>query len=294
MQHASYRRYQVGIVVLGLFTIIVAVILAVQAVSAKQDIVTAKKAEEVASKLNSYVQSKQSVPDSLDALKVNDIPSSITYAKKSTQSYEFCVTYKSASQDFSVNSLEQGLTGFGLTSLGSSSSSGSSYYADLASTGYLYLPPTHKKGQTCQTVQTYSYPSSYSSPLFSSSYYGAQSTLNSSLSSSARDSERKTDLNSLQTQLEAYFAQNGNYPSLADMNSPSWRSTNMRSLDNGALQDPQGSGTTLASSPAAKIYAYSVTDSSGKSCESNDLTCARYTLTATLEAGGTYSKTNLD
>ena len=110
----------------------------------------------------------------------------------------------------------------------------------------------------------------------------------------ARNSKRQTDVNSIQTQLEAYFAQNGHYPSLTDMNSSSWLSTNMKSLDTGALQDPQGSSQTLVASPVAKSYSYAVTNSSSTSCESDDTTCAQYTLTATLEGGGTYAKSNLD
>ena len=110
----------------------------------------------------------------------------------------------------------------------------------------------------------------------------------------ARNSKRQTDVNAVQTQLEAYFAQSGHYPSLADMNSGSWLTANMKSLDQGALKDPQGSSQTLASSPAAKTYAYEVANSSGTSCEADDTTCATYTLTATLEGGGTFAKSNLD
>ncbi|HSX36639.1 MAG TPA: prepilin-type N-terminal cleavage/methylation domain-containing protein [Patescibacteria group bacterium] len=110
----------------------------------------------------------------------------------------------------------------------------------------------------------------------------------------ARNSKRDTDINAVQTQLEAYFAQNGHYPSLTDMNNSSWLSTNMKSLDVGALQDPQGSSGTLVTAPVAKSYAYAVVNSGGTSCESDDTTCATYTLTATLEGGGTYAKSNLD
>ena len=117
---------------------------------------------------------------------------------------------------------------------------------------------------------------------------------NSSIQSEARDSERQADISSLQTQLEAFFAMNGYYPSLTDMNSASWRAANMQSLDSGALQDPQGTSKTLVATPAAKVYAYHATNASGSSCEADDTTCAQYTLTATLERGGTYQKTNLD
>ncbi|HSW37431.1 MAG TPA: prepilin-type N-terminal cleavage/methylation domain-containing protein [Candidatus Saccharimonadales bacterium] len=110
----------------------------------------------------------------------------------------------------------------------------------------------------------------------------------------ARNSERQTDVNSLQTQLEAYFAQNGNYPSRTDLNTAAWLTANMKSLDVGALKDPQGTVSTLAAAPAAKVYSYAVTNSSGTSCEADDTTCAEYTLTATLEGGSTYVKSNLD
>src|SRR4051812_15151276 len=103
-------------------------------------------------------------------------------------------------------------------------------------------------------------------------------TTYSGIQAKARNSKRQTDVQAVQTQLEAYFAQNGHYPSLTDMNTASWRGTNMKSLDDGALQDPQGSAPTLVTSPAAKSYAYAVTNSSGTSCESDDTTCAQYTL----------------
>ena len=109
-----------------------------------------------------------------------------------------------------------------------------------------------------------------------------------------RNANRQSDLNSLQTHLEAYFAQNGHYPSLTDMNNSAWVVSNLKGLDTAALQDPEGSNQTLAGSPAAKVYAYEVANSGGTSCESDDTTCATYTLTATLEGGGTYVKSNLD
>jgi prepilin-type N-terminal cleavage/methylation domain-containing protein len=111
----------------------------------------------------------------------------------------------------------------------------------------------------------------------------------------ARNSKRQTDVQNIQTQLEAYFQTSGNYPSLADMNSASFLSTNMKSLDTGALQDPQGSSTALVTTPALKVYAYQPLNAAGTSCEASDITCTQYTLTATLENGaGTYVKKNLD
>lgn len=120
---------------------------------------------------------------------------------------------------------------------------------------------------------------------------------------SARDTKRRTDVQSIQTQLEAYFQNFGYYPSLADLNDPGWRAANMKTLDYGALADPSSScdpQTTgcLVAAPAAKAYAYAVTDADGKSCETDATKCAKYTLTATLErtynGSKTFSVSNLD
>lgn len=119
-------------------------------------------------------------------------------------------------------------------------------------------------------------------------------SLNSGTQDKAKDSKRQVDIQSLQTQIEAFFSQNGYYPSLADINNASWRQHNMSSLDVSALEDPDGSSTTLTNQPAAKVYAYQPTNSSGSSCESDDKQCAKYTLTATLSDGTTYKKNNLD
>ena len=56
----------------------------------------------------------------------------------------------------------------------------------------------------------------------------------------ARDTERKTDINAIHGQTEAYQAQNGKYPTLANVNDSTFRSTNMKGLDPAALQDPKG------------------------------------------------------
>jgi prepilin-type N-terminal cleavage/methylation domain-containing protein len=125
-------------------------------------------------------------------------------------------------------------------------------------------------------------------------------TTYSGIQAKARNSKRQSDMKSLQTQMEAFFSQNGYYPSLTDMNSSSWLSTNMKSLDQNALIDPSNpsQSKTLVASPTAKSYAYAVTDSSGASCESTDTNCAKYTLTATYEGtvngSSTFTESNLD
>jgi prepilin-type N-terminal cleavage/methylation domain-containing protein len=126
-------------------------------------------------------------------------------------------------------------------------------------------------------------------------------TTYSGIQAKARNSKRQTDIQSLQTQLEAFFSQNGYYPSRTDINTSSWLDSNMKSLDQNALIDPSNptQSKTLLAAPAAKSYSYAVTQSDGTtSCESDDTTCAKYTLTATYEGtvngASTYVKSNLD
>ncbi len=112
----------------------------------------------------------------------------------------------------------------------------------------------------------------------------------SGIQQKARDTERKTDVNALHGQLEAYQAQNAKYPTLANVNDSAWRSTNMKGLDPAALQDPKGSSQALCASTSTTCYGYDVTPAG---CDNATTDCTGYTLTATLEGGGTYSKQSL-
>lgn len=111
----------------------------------------------------------------------------------------------------------------------------------------------------------------------------------------ARDTERTTDIKALHGQIEAYFAQQQKYPTLGNMNDSAWRTQYMKGLDQDALKDPKGGSTpTLVAAPASGAYAYAVLASDDTACDNTTKDCAKYTLTATLEQGGTYTKTNLN
>jgi prepilin-type N-terminal cleavage/methylation domain-containing protein len=110
----------------------------------------------------------------------------------------------------------------------------------------------------------------------------------------ARNTERTTDIKALHGQVEAYYAQNGKYPTLANLNDTTWRAANMKGLDAEALKDPKGSAQTLVGAPAADGYSYAVTASDGTACDNTTKDCAQYTLTATYEGGGTFAKSNLN
>jgi prepilin-type N-terminal cleavage/methylation domain-containing protein len=110
-------------------------------------------------------------------------------------------------------------------------------------------------------------------------------TTYSGIQAKARNTKRTSDLKSLQTKLEAYINDNGHYPSLADMKSDTWLAANMKGFDLNSLVDPSNAtqSNDPVATPAAKVYAYAVTDASGNSCEADDTTCAKYVLTATYE-----------
>src|SRR5476651_514423 len=103
-------------------------------------------------------------------------------------------------------------------------------------------------------------------------------TTYSGIQAKARNAKRQTDIQSLQTQLEAFFSQNGYYPSRTNMNDEAnngFLDTQMKSLDRNALIDPSSptQSKTLASTPTDKQYSYEVTQSDGStSCETDNTT----------------------
>ncbi len=113
----------------------------------------------------------------------------------------------------------------------------------------------------------------------------------------ARDTERRTDINAVHAQVEAYYAQNGKYPTLGNMNdtaaSTGFRAASLKGLDGGAYSDPKTTGTntfTGATAAGTYVYSYTVTPAS---CDNTATDCTGYTLTANLESGGTYTKASL-
>jgi len=119
-----------------------------------------------------------------------------------------------------------------------------------------------------------------------------------------RNSDREASLDTLQAQLETYYAQYNKYPTLANINDASWRKTNMKDLAASNLQDPRWAkdnthctthgNAVLSSTPASNCFAYQVTTSEGAACNNVDTACTQYTLTAQLEGGDKYVKSSLN
>lgn len=129
-------------------------------------------------------------------------------------------------------------------------------------------------------------------------------TTYSGIQAKARNSQRSADISAIVTQLEAYKGDKSNYPSLANINSASFRSSDIKSLDDEALVDPQSTCNPatatdcVKAAPVAKSYSYQPVNTAGTSCEADALLCTQYTLTATYEGmvnnKQTLVKKNLD
>jgi prepilin-type N-terminal cleavage/methylation domain-containing protein len=107
----------------------------------------------------------------------------------------------------------------------------------------------------------------------------------------ARDSKRQTDVDALASHLAAYYANNGYYPTVTDLQSSTWVSQYMKGFDPSALTDPKGTAIS-GSAPATGTYVYSyvTVGCTATSPSSTTNECTSFTLTAELEAGGTFVK----
>lgn len=119
-----------------------------------------------------------------------------------------------------------------------------------------------------------------------------------------RNAERRVEINSLQSHLEAYYVEHSTYPSLKDLNTSDWRKTNLKDFSDDLLSDPRwkdtltqctgNNVTILADSPTEGCYAYQATTADGNPCLDEKSTCAQYSLTALFEGNEKYVKTSLN
>ena len=91
----------------------------------------------------------------------------------------------------------------------------------------------------------------------------------SGIQKKARDTERETDVKALHGQIEAYYAQNGRYPTNANLDDDTFVQAQLKGLDLEALKDPKGADNNVASGAAANVYSYVETPSG---CDNDDTT----------------------
>ncbi len=118
----------------------------------------------------------------------------------------------------------------------------------------------------------------------------------SGIQQKGRNSQRQTDVNTLATYVSAYYTDKGYYPTMQDLNTAGWRTTNAKGLDPEALKDPRGAAQTLVGATAPNSYVYVASSSdlavtcSNTTASSDANACDTYVITATLEPNGTYEK----
>ncbi len=116
----------------------------------------------------------------------------------------------------------------------------------------------------------------------------------SGIQQKGRNSQRQTDLKAIQSHVAAFYADKGYYPTLADLQDSSFRSTYMKGLDPEALKDPKGGD--IQGTADATHYSY-VAGPAGASCANTTASdptgaattnngCDSYTLTAKQEGSG--------
>ncbi len=109
----------------------------------------------------------------------------------------------------------------------------------------------------------------------------------------ARNSQRQTDINAVDSHVEAYYASNGYYPAYADVNTPAWVSTNMKGLDPQALIGPKGGTLSNTTDPGTGVAAgdaynyYAKESGTGNACTTADTNCDTFVVSALLEGGAT-------
>ncbi len=105
------------------------------------------------------------------------------------------------------------------------------------------------------------------------------------------DEQRQADLAAIHAALQDYFASNGQYPSLPNMNSNGFRQKNFPELDEATFKDPadESSQIAITRTPQEYVYAYDVVDRNGYTCEPAGRACVGYRLSAILSSGLAYS-----
>ncbi len=158
------KKYYLGLIVLAVITLGLTGYVLKLGSEAKNDKKTETVAQDIAKKLNDYIQDNNKVPNNLGDVGASSVPSEIRYTKNSEKSYTFCVTFKAARGYGGGVNVSSIVTG----AFASSFSSAYKPDVDYKST-MLYVDYSHKKGENCQTIEPYISASSTSSSSSSSS-----------------------------------------------------------------------------------------------------------------------------
>src|SRR5262249_28651496 len=110
---------------------------------------------------------------------------------------------------------------------------------------------------------------------------------------------RQTDINALNSHIQAFYAEHGWYPTLAQITDATWRGTNMKGLDPDALLAPNSATAIDAAASTTAKYQYKPTeDAAGTTActatgTADDTACTTFTVDALLESSATtFSKSS--
>ncbi|GAC1573030.1 MAG: hypothetical protein NVS3B23_08900 [Candidatus Saccharimonadales bacterium] len=121
---------------------------------------------------------------------------------------------------------------------------------------------------------------------------GAFSTGNNA-STHSQDELQKANILTVDSQLEGYYAQNGLYPTFAQLNDSVWRKTNLRGFDDSTLQDYSGKIVPFVTTPTPGRIAYQPINVKQKICDNKTVLCDKFVLTVIL-TNGPYTKSSLN
>jgi prepilin-type N-terminal cleavage/methylation domain-containing protein len=95
----------------------------------------------------------------------------------------------------------------------------------------------------------------------------------------ARDTKRRTDINSQASQLEVYYTDNGGYPIESDVATDSWIQNNLKGADLNAWRAPNQTSNSVQSSstPDKDHYGYTPLQNDGTTA-CTTAPCAKYKL----------------
>jgi hypothetical protein len=132
---AGLAGYKIGLLTIGIFSVVLLGIAGRQAYLSQQDKLTSQAVQQLAGKLDSYIGQQSKVPVSTAVAGMGSLPASVTYQKQSATTYRVCATYHSATPGIGPHSFTY---------------RGPGYYS--TNTDYLSLNIEHGKGKTCQII----------------------------------------------------------------------------------------------------------------------------------------------
>lgn len=113
--------------------------------------------------------------------------------------------------------------------------------------------------------------------LFAISFVAYDTVANKSL-----QVERIADVKAISISLEAYYANNGHYPTLSELNDPTWRQNNDINVMEQTLTDPQNTFATLTATPTKDSYTYQAYTADGADCKIS-INCKKFIITYTAQ-----------